>query len=264
LKPDQLQLMHEVLDGEASAEDARQLDRLLATDPEARAEYEALRCLFDGLNAMPKAVPPQGMIAETLARIPSRPRRPHRLRQLSSRWRVFVSDSTRLREKSPIRGARTQRNFQGEHNRNANMNKGTLLIGVGVAAVAVIAAAYHFDFPPSGDMSGTIAPAVRSVAAQPGAADMTVASQGDVVPAPVVNDDASRDSMRDGAKDSMRDGAKDSMMRDGAKDSMIRDGAKDSMMRDGAKDSMMRDGAKDSMMIRDGAKDSMRDGASPQ
>jgi hypothetical protein len=274
MSPAQLQLMHEVLDGEASAHDVRELDRLLAADPEARAEYEALRCLFDGLNSMPKAVPPDGMVAETLARIPSRSKRRHRLRQLSSRWRVFVSDATRLREKSPTRGARTQRNFQGEQNRTEVMNKRNLFIGVGVAAVAVIAAAYYFDFPPSNDMSGTIAPANRSVAAQPGATDVTLPTQGDVAPAPVLSDDASRDSMRDGAKDSMmrsdgakdalRDGAKDSMMRsDGAKDA-LRDGAKDSMMRgDGAKDAL-RDGAKDSMMRGDGAKDSARDAASPQ
>jgi anti-sigma factor RsiW len=256
---DKLRLMHEVLDGEASADDARELDRLLATDTEARAEYEALRCLFEGLNAMSKAVLPEGMVAETLARIPSRPKVRHRLRQLSSRWRVFVSDSRRPRTKSPARGARTQRNFQGEHNnRNADMNKRNLWIGAGVAAVAVIVASRYFDFPSSSDMSGTIAPANRSVAAQPGAADMTAAPQGDVVATSVtVADDASRDGSRDAVRDSSRDATRDAnrdAVRDSSRDA-TRDANRDAV-RDSSKDAT-RDANRDA--VRDSSKDATRD-----
>ena len=183
MKPEDLQLMHEVLDGEASADDARVLNRLLAADPDARAEYEELRRLFEGLNSIRTTAPPDGLIAGVLAQMPRRHPRRHRLRQLSSRWRVLISDSNRLRDKTPNRVTRTQRDFQGEHNiRNAVMSgqtsKRKLWIGAGIAVAALIIASRYLDFPPSSDMSGTIVPANRTVAAQPGAGDMTGTAPG--------------------------------------------------------------------------------------
>jgi anti-sigma factor RsiW len=271
MNAEQLQLMHEVLDGEASADDARALDRLLATDPEARAEYEELRRLFEGLNAVPMAVPPEGLLAETLAKVAPQHKRRHRLRQLSSGWRVFISDSRRPRDRPRVAAARTQHSIQGEHNRgNAVMSefsgKQRLLIGAGVAVAAVVVGAWYFDVPPSQDMSGTIAPANRSVAAQPGAADMTVASQGNVQPVPVsVTDDASRDAARDASRDASRDAARDASRdasRDAAKDA-ARDASRDAA-KDAAKDASRdasRDAAKDAARdaSRDAAKDASRD-----
>ena len=53
-----IRLMHEVLDGAASTDEARELDRRLADDPEARAQFGEFERLFAGLNTMPKAFPP--------------------------------------------------------------------------------------------------------------------------------------------------------------------------------------------------------------
>ena len=50
-------LMHLVLDGEASAEEERRLERLLAADPAARARYQALGELFDQLARVPLQAP---------------------------------------------------------------------------------------------------------------------------------------------------------------------------------------------------------------
>jgi anti-sigma factor RsiW len=256
---EQLRLMHEALDGEASADDARALDRLLSTDPEARAEYEELRRLFEDLSAIPKAIP-EGLLAETLAKLPHRHKRLHRLRQLSSGWRVFNLDSTLHRGRFRLGAARAPRIIHGEHNRgNAVMSelsgKSTLWIATGVAAVAIIVGFRYNDIAPSQDMSGTIAPANRSVAAQPGAADMTVASQGgNVQPVPVsVTDDASRDASRDSARDAARDASRDAS-RDAAKDA-ARDASRDAS-RDAAKDA-----ARDAS--RDASRDAARD-TSPQ
>jgi hypothetical protein len=283
MNAEQLRLMHEVLDGEASADDARTLDRFLATDSDARAEYEELRRLFEGLNAIPKTAPPEGLLAETLAKLPQRHKRLHRLRQLSSGWRVFNLDSTLDRGRFRLRAARTPRSIHGEHNRgNAVMSelsgKSALWIATGVAAVAIIVGFRYNDIAPSQDMSGTIAPASRSVAAQPGAADMTVASQGNAQPVPVsVTDDAARDASRDAVRDANRDAVKDSVRdanRDAVKDSVRdanRDAAKDSVRdanRDAVKDSVRdanRDAVKDS--VRDANRDANRDAArdtSPQ
>ena len=224
MNTEHLQLMHEVLDGEASEDDARELDRLLTIDPEAHAEYEKLQCFFDSLNAMPKAVPPEGLLAEIMAKMPRQHKKTHRLRQLSLPWRVLLPDSTRTRGRTPRKAARTQRTFQGKHKiGNAVMSelsgKTKLWIGAGVAAVAVIMAARYFDFPPSHDMSGTIAPANRSVAPQPGAGDMALGGQTNGDRAVSATDDASRDASRDAARDAIRGAAKDAS-RDAARDAI--------------------------------------------
>jgi hypothetical protein len=57
------QLMYAVLDGEATADEARALERLLAAEPAARAQFEELRSLFDALSCVPKAFPPEGLVA---------------------------------------------------------------------------------------------------------------------------------------------------------------------------------------------------------
>ena len=57
------ELMHAVLDGEASAAEARELERLLAADPAARAEFDELERLFEALHSVPQQYPPEGLVA---------------------------------------------------------------------------------------------------------------------------------------------------------------------------------------------------------
>ena len=56
-----LPLMFAVLDGEASPEEASELERVLADDSAARAEYEAFRNLFKKLQGIPTLDPPPGL-----------------------------------------------------------------------------------------------------------------------------------------------------------------------------------------------------------
>ncbi len=65
--------MHTVLDGEATAEEARELDRLLGANPAARGQFEALKSLFDELGSVPQAFPPEGLVAAVMAKVPRRP-----------------------------------------------------------------------------------------------------------------------------------------------------------------------------------------------
>ena len=44
------ELMHAVLDGEATAVEARELDAVLARDAKAKDEFDELRSLFEGLR----------------------------------------------------------------------------------------------------------------------------------------------------------------------------------------------------------------------
>ena len=64
------ELMQAVLDGEATPEQARELERRLAADPAARAEFGQLKHLFDGLAGVPKQFPPEGLVASVMSRLP--------------------------------------------------------------------------------------------------------------------------------------------------------------------------------------------------
>ena len=62
-------------------------------------------------------------------------------------------------------------------------NRKLIWIGVGVAAAAAVLASVYFDVPPSSDTSGTIAPAQRFRAPQPGASDVNGGASTDTAPA---------------------------------------------------------------------------------
>jgi hypothetical protein len=254
-----LRLMHEVLDGAASADETRELDRRLAEDPEARAQFDELERLFAGLNTMPKALPPEGLLDAVLAKLPRQHRRRDRLRQLSSRWRVLSVDSGRAQRSDPNRTSRTQRNSHNKSiGRSRDMSgpnifsrKPTLWIGAGIAVVAVVVAVRYFDIPPPLETQGTIAPAKRFVADQPGAGDVNGGQS-----------DASRSAVPDTTSASVDGAARDGASRDGAsRDGAVRDGAsRDGASRNGAaRDGASRDGASKDGAAHDGAS---RDGAS--
>ncbi len=97
----QTELMYAVLDGEAASGEALELERLLAADRAARAQFEQLRRLFDGLASVPKAFPPEGLVASVMAKIPQDSRRPDRFDQLLSASRVFAKASKRARGAGP-------------------------------------------------------------------------------------------------------------------------------------------------------------------
>ena len=266
MNPEHLRWMHEVLDGEASADEQRDLDRLLAADPAARAEFEELRALFEGLKAAAKEAPPETLLTDVMAEVAPKHRRRHRMRQLSSRWRVFVSDVARGRRKSPQRVEPTHEIFQGEHNRgNEDMSELTskhkIWIGAGVAAVAVVIVSRYFDFPASHDMSGTIAPASRSVAEQPGASDVNGTAQNGAQPAEVAAGDAARDSATDAVKvqDQVHDFAREKALDSMKASDKAMDAAKQNSVRDSIREQAM-DAAKTSDKAMDAAKhNSVRD-----
>ena len=244
-------LMHEVLDGAASADEAGELNRLLADDPEARAQFDELERLFAGLNSMPKALPPEGLVAAVLAKLPRQHRRRDRLRQLSSRWRVLSVDSKRALGSDPNRTSRTQRNSQYKSiRRNRDMSgptifsrKPKLWIGAGIAVVAIVLVARYFDFPPQMGTQGTIAPAKRVVAEQPGAGDVNGSQS-----------DASRSALPASTGASVDGAARDAAFRDASKDA-LRDGSKDAL-RDASTDARAaRDASTDARAARDASKD---------
>ena len=183
------QLMQAVLDGEASPDQARDLEQLLAADPAARARFEEFTRLFRDLGGMPRVQPPDGFGAAVMERVALRPPRNGGWRQLFSLSRVSRGSVNGSRGFTPGLSARAHRGFQpGPHTGDFKMSdqqgnsKGNrkLWIGGGIAAAAavVIVSQFGIDYPATGEAtSGTIAPAQRYRAAQPTAQDVQVGSQ---------------------------------------------------------------------------------------
>src|SRR5258708_18187461 len=170
--PEPTDLMHMVLDGEATPGQTRELERLLAADAAARAEYVELQCIFDGLKGVPKAFPPEGLVASVMAALPAyvpvRRAQMGRIRQLFSMSRVIGATSTKAPVANPGKSA-TVHMIRGPHTRASRMSEQDgsfgnrkIWIGAGVAAAAVIITVFSgVHFPPGSDTAGTIVPAQR-------------------------------------------------------------------------------------------------------
>jgi len=169
------ELMHTVLDGEATPDEARELDRRLAADPAARAEFEALRSLFDGLSHVPQVYPPEGLVASVMAGV-SQPRIARDdLSQPFAPGRVIGSDLREDPDSDPGKSANAH--FRSnEMTQEKGGSKRKIWIGGAIAAAAaVLAISSGIDFPPGGkDTAGTIVPATRYRAAQPTSDDVKV------------------------------------------------------------------------------------------
>ena len=184
------QLMHAVLDGEATPDEARELERHLAADPAARAEFDELRRLFDELSRVP-----QGLSAGGARRLGDGSRYRNRsgaeagFRQPFARPRVIGQDFREAPDSSPGISAGVPRfSQQGPNFRSNDMSeeksgsfgKRKIWIGGAIAAAAVVlAVSSGIDFPPgSKDTAGTIVPAQRYRAPQNTADDVKLGAPG--------------------------------------------------------------------------------------
>ena len=166
-------LMHAVLDGEASAAEAATLQRLLVADPAARAEFEALQHLFSGLASVPQRQPPEGLVAAVNAALDARQPALRQQPQLSLWSRVFASAPWEWISRI---STNVVRNIDMSQQPRSPFGNRKLWIGGAVAAAAVVVVAqFGFDSKPNEkDVIGTIAPAERYRAPQPTAADVKV------------------------------------------------------------------------------------------
>ncbi len=171
------ELFHTVLDGEASDEEARELEQRMAGDSGIRAAFEDLKRLFDGLARVPMAFPPEGLVAAVMANIPQNgpPRRDDD--QLLPVQGVIGSDTNRIggaasRKMSGVRRVSQPWVFSrgakmNEQNSGFSRNRKMWIAGAIGAAVAVIAVSSLFEPSTGGkDTAGTIVPAQRYQASQ--------------------------------------------------------------------------------------------------
>jgi anti-sigma factor RsiW len=264
MKPYELtELMHAVLDGEATPAEARNLERTLAADADARAEFDSLRALFDELKGVPQALPPEGLVASVMADLPSS--------QLSAPSRVI---GARAQAGSPISDMARRESRSVPFSGSRLMKRKVIFVGAGVAALAVILlASSGIDFPPGGtNTTGAIVPAQRFRADQPATTGVSATgqsesaqrasqgTQGNTGDARSSDARASDSLKANGRADSLSDGrANDARANDGRSDGRadaMKDGRSDAM-KDGRADAM-KDGRSDAM--KDGRSDNMKDG----
>lgn len=186
MRPTELQrLMHAVLDGEATADEAAALHSALAASPAARDEFERLTRLFDALDRMPRQYPPEGLVAAVTAALPAIPHPGEAIDQLSPTSGVLRPSS---RGAQPTEGAFPEQQDQPfPPHRRPPMTQPhppysatrKALFGGGIAIVAaIIVWQYGFDSTPrSEDVAGTVVPAQRYRAAQGGASDIRLGDQ---------------------------------------------------------------------------------------
>ena len=177
------ELIHAVLDGEASDSEARELERRLAADPLARAEFDKWQGLFQALRELPQEYAPEGLVAAVSAALPAEPARSAALRQPFASRRVLGYTSSRIPPASRLGDApATQRPtsttrsvlMSQQSSRFFATRKGWLGAGI-AAAAAVVVAQLAFDFPVAKDVMGTVAPAQRYRAAPNGSEDVKLA-----------------------------------------------------------------------------------------
>ncbi len=179
-------LMHAVLDGEATPAEARELEGLLEADPALRERFGEWRAMFDAMQRMPQAYPPEGLVAAVMANIPQIPAGGGS--QLPARSGVIgvASDTSRDFPDTAIPIHRSTRSMASLGDRAMTEQAGSqfsrrkIWVAVGLAAVAVaVVGGYAFDIPPSAkDAVGTIVPAQRYQAPQPKAQDIQVGQPG--------------------------------------------------------------------------------------
>lgn len=171
-------LMHAVLDGEADQAQVRELNVMLANDPVARAEFVSLEALFKSLDGMPPHNPPDSLYASVMAAVDAAPpARRKRRRQLFSLPRVFGS-APRVSVPRPSQRWKPFTWSQDMSKQTSSpFGNRKLWIGGATATAAAALVVWQFGFdqwPREKDVMGTIAPAERYRAPQPGAADIKV------------------------------------------------------------------------------------------
>lgn len=93
---EQLELMHAVLDGEASPADRAALDALLAADPAARREFDALGAFFDVLKRTPAPRVPAGLPQRIASQVQPRPAARRQTRTALYRYAACVAGGALL------------------------------------------------------------------------------------------------------------------------------------------------------------------------
>ena len=179
------ELIHAVLDGEASDAEARELETRLAADPAARAEFEEWERLFEALGAVPQEHAPEGLVASIASAMPQAPGASGAASQPFPDPRVLGHTLFGISRRVPTRSV----TMTEQSSRRIFAHRKAWLGGGIAAAAAVVVAQIAFDFPLPKDVVGTVIPAQRYRAAQNGSEQVqVVAPAGQATPTGTVPD----------------------------------------------------------------------------
>ena len=179
------ELIHAVLEGEASNAEARELETRLAADPAARAEFEDWKRLFEALDAVPKEHAPEGLVASIASAMPQAPGASGAASQPFPDPRVLGHTLFGISRRVPTRSV----TMTEQSSRRIFAHRKAWLGGGIAAAAAVVVAQIAFDFPLPKDVVGTVIPAQRYRAAQNGSEQVqVVAPAGQATPTGTVPD----------------------------------------------------------------------------
>ncbi len=166
-----------VLEGVALPEEVQELERRLAADASARAEFEQWQRLFVALDRVPQVSPPEGLVAAITAAAPQYSGSSRDADQLFDRPGVIGHRHPESRGaaswiRATIRrhgrsGPPLERGNMSEQQQRIGSGNRKLWVGGGIAVLALGVALIAFDIPPkSENVTGTIAPAERYRAPQ--------------------------------------------------------------------------------------------------
>jgi anti-sigma factor RsiW len=166
--------MQSVLDGAATDDDRDELERLLAADAGARAEFDQMQRMFDALARMPRAEPPAGFADRVISALHRSSETPAQSRQPFAKSGVIGpsgSDIIVRKSAGPATTSRTPSEFISGSQHMSTSKRGLWIAGGVAVAVAALFVGGVVQFPSSGEnATGTIAPAQRFRAPQPGEA----------------------------------------------------------------------------------------------
>jgi len=235
------ELIHAVLDGEASNAEARELETRLAADPAARAEFEDWKRLFEALDAVPQEHAPEGLVASITSAMPEAPGAADAASQPFPGRRVLGHTLFGITRRVPTRSITMSE--QSSHKIFAH-RKAWLSGGI-AAAAAVVVAQIAFDFPLPKDVVGTVIPAQRYRAAQNGSEQVQLgAPAGQATPTGTVPE-ASRSLAEKSAAESAltADKAQSQLTADKAQSQLTADKAQSQLTADKAQSQLTADKA---------------------
>jgi hypothetical protein len=170
--------MHAVLDGAATKDERTELERVLATDASARAQFDELRRLFDILASVPQLAPPTGFADQVMGALRRTSESDTRRGQPFAESGVIAPSGSDILVRGPSERGIIARTTSGPFMGSEHMSKskrGLWITGGVAAAVAAVFIGGLVDMPTTSDnVTGTIVPAQRYRAPQPGDTDVKV------------------------------------------------------------------------------------------
>jgi len=248
-------LIHKVLDGEATPAEEQRLAALAASDPQIQSEFDSVRAVFSLLEKLPNLEPPAAQFEHILTRSRLANSRPEdEQHQLSASSAVFAAGPANSSKMTPLGRTDVLRRLFDQFKlllewtmtekstTFAGGTRGKIMIGSGIAAALLVAVSTVLDIPKDTSQTvGTIVPAQRAQVSQIAATGVKLGDQG--IAQFMQSDDYRNIVSNDAFRVLLKDAKFVSLMQDAKFVSLMQDAKFVSLMQDAKLVSMMQDNA---------------------